>query len=349
MTTQPIRFAAVGLNHNHIYGQTRMLLAAGAELAGYVSPEDDLAAEYARSYPEARRIASLQEVLDDPSIQLVATAAIASDRAGIAIDAMRHGKDVLADKPGATTLEQLAEIERVQRETGRIWAVYFSEHFSTRCTVKAGELVASGAIGRVVQTTGFGPHRAAFPTRPAWYFKRAQYGGILTDIASHQIEQFLFFTGSRSAEVVVSQVGNFAHPEYPELEEYGEVTLRGDGGLGYIRVDWYTPDGLNTWGDGRLFILGTDGYIEIRKYCDIEGRPGGEHLFLADQQGTRYVDCSQVDLPFGPQFLNDIRDRTETAIRQDRTYLTMRLAIEAQNAARRVELPRETPTGQGRL
>jgi predicted dehydrogenase len=347
MSTQPIRFAAVGLNHNHIYGQTKMLLAAGAELAGYVSPEDDLAAEYARSYPQARRIASAEEVLADPSIQLIATAAIPSDRAAIAIDAMRHGKDVLADKPGLTTLGQLAEVERVQRETGRIWAVYFSEHFSTPSTVKAGELVAAGAIGRVVQTTGFGPHRANFPSRPDWFFKRAKYGGILTDIASHQIEQFLFFTGSRSAEVVVSQTGNFAHPEYPELDEYGEVTLRGDGGVGWIRVDWYTPEGLKTWGDGRLFILGTEGYIEIRKYCDIEGRPGGEHLFLADQQGTRYVDCSNVELPFGPQFLDDIRNRTETAIRQERTYLSMRLAIEAQNAARWIDAPREAPVGQG--
>jgi predicted dehydrogenase len=349
MTTQPIKFAAVGLNHNHIYGQTKMLLAAGAELAGYVSPEDDLAAEYAQSYPQAKRIASVDEVLNDPSIQLIATAAIPSDRAGIAIAAMRHGKDVLSDKPGATTLEQLAEIERVQRETARIWAVYFSEHFSTRSTVKAGELVAAGAIGRVVQTTGFGPHQAHFPSRPEWFFKRAQYGGILTDIASHQIEQFLFFTGSRTAEVVLSQVGNFAHPEYPELEEYGELTLRGDGGLGWIRVDWYTPDGLSVWGDGRLFILGTDGYIEIRKYLDIEGRPGGEHLFLANQEGTRYIDCSTVDLPFGPQFLDDIRNRTQTAIRQDRTYLSMRLAIEAQRMARWVDVPQGPPVGQGAI
>ena len=68
--------------------------------------------------------------------------------------------------------------------------------------------------------------------------------------------------------------------------------LRGNGGTGYIRVDWFTPDGLNTWGDGRLTILGTDGFIEIRKNVDIGGRPGGNHLFLVDQKETRYVDCS---------------------------------------------------------
>jgi predicted dehydrogenase len=349
MTDQPIRFAAIGLNHEHIYGQVRMLLDAGAELAAYFAPEPELAAEFGQRYPEARPARSADEVLTDERIQLIASAAIPCDRAAIALDAMRHGKDVLVDKPGLTTPEQLAEVRRVQRETGRIWAVYFSEHFATRSTVRAGELVAAGAVGRVVQTTGFGPHRARLAARPSWFFRRAQYGGILTDIASHQIEQFLFFTGSRSATIVASQVGNFAHPEHPELEDYGDVSLRGDGGLGWIRVDWYTPDGLPTWGDGRLFILGTDGYLELRKYCDLEGRPGGEHLFLVDREGVRYVDCADVPLPFGPRFLDDIRDRTQTAVRQDRSFLATRLAIEAQAAAQRVEAPAPAPVGQGDL
>jgi predicted dehydrogenase len=346
MTDQKIRFSALGLNHNHIYGQARMLLDAGAELVSYYAPEPELAAEFGSKYPQARLARSAQEIIEDESIHLIATAAIAGDRASIAIQAMRHGKDALVDKPGATTLEQVDELERVQKETGRIWSVYFSEHFSTHSTVHAGELVKAGAIGRVIQTTGFGPHRAHVAARPAWFFERARYGGILTDIASHQIEQFLFFTGSTEATVVSSQVGNFANPRYPELEDYGDVTLRGNGGIGMIRVDWYTPDGLPTWGDGRLFILGTEGHIELRKYCDLAGKPGAEHLFLADQTGVRYVNCADKPLPFGPQLLNDIRNRTETAIPQARSYLATRLAIQAQMQAQRVDLP-TTPANQG--
>jgi predicted dehydrogenase len=344
VTEQSIKFAAIGLNHDHIIGQTTMLLAAGAELVSYFAEEPELAAQYGRRFPQGRSARSAQEILDDPSIHLIATAAVAGDRAGVALAAMRHGKDALVDKPGATTLEQLAEIERVHQETGRIWSVYFSEHFSTRCTVRAGELVQAGAIGRVVQTTGFGPHRARVGARPPWFFQKARYGGILTDIASHQIEQFLFFTNSTDVSVVSSQVGNFRYPQYPELEDYGDVTLRGDGGLGMIRVDWYTPDGLPTWGDGRLFILGTEGYIELRKYCDIAGKPGGEHLFLADQAGVRHIDCSDTVLPFGPQLLNDIRNRTETAIPQARSFLATRLAIQAQLQAQHVDLPASAPT-----
>ena len=188
---------------------------------------------------------------------------------------MQHGKDFMADKPGMTTIAQLAEVRRCRPETKRIYSIMYSERLENRATVKAGELVKAGAIGRVVQTVGLGPHRMTPKSRPAWFFERARYGGILCDIASHQADQFLFFTGSTKAEVVASQVGNLNYPQYPGLEDFGDMMLRGNGGSGYVRVDWFTPDGLATWGDGRLTILGTEGFIEIRKNIDIAGRPGG--------------------------------------------------------------------------
>ena len=235
-----------------------------------------------------------REILEDPKIQLVVSAAIANERAPLGVRVMRHGKDYMADKPGITTLEQLEEVRRVQAETKRIYSICYSERLENRATVKAGELVKAGAIGRVVQTVGLGPHRINVPTRPAWFFVRERYGGILCDIASHQFDQFLFFTGSTKAEVVASQVANVNHPQHPGLEDFGDALVRGDGGSGYIRVDWFTPGGLETWGDGRLTILGTDGFIEIRKNIDLAGREGGNHLFLVDQKETRHVDCTDV-------------------------------------------------------
>ena len=332
-----MRFGVIGLNHNHIYGMTDLLLDAGGELAAFFAPEPELVAEFARRYPQAPRARSAEEILESSSIDLVASASISDERAGLGVSAMRHGKDYLADKPGFTTLDQLAQARAVQRETGRIYSVCYSERFQNRATVRAGELVQSGAIGRPIQTVGLGPHRLNAASRPAWFFERSRYGGILTDIGSHQADQFLFFTGSTSAEVVASQVANFAHPEYPELDDFGDMLLRGDGGRGYIRVDWFTPDGLGTWGDGRLTILGTDGYIELRKYIDLAGRPGGDHLFLVDKQETRYIDCRGQDLPFGRQLLNDVRNRTETAMPQAHAFLASELALRAQAMARSLQ------------
>ena len=337
--TPRIRFAAIGLNHGHIYGQTEAVVRGGGELVSFYAKEPDLAAAFTRRFPQAKLVRSEREILEDRTIQLVVSASIPDERAPLGLEVMRHGKDFMVDKPGITTLEQLADVRRVQAQTRRIYSILYSERLENRATVKAGELVKAGAIGRVLQTIGLGPHRVNPKTRPAWFFERERYGGILCDIGSHQFDQFLFFTGSARAEVVAAQVGNLAHPQYPGLEDFGDVMLRGSGGSGYIRVDWFTPDGLSTWGDGRLTILGTDGFIEVRKNVDIGGRPGGSHLFLVDQKETRYVDASSQELPYGAQLIDDVLNRTETAMSQEHCFLATELALRAQKDAQRLHAP----------
>jgi predicted dehydrogenase len=328
-----IRFAVIGVNHGHITGQTEAVLRGGGELTTVYAKEPDLLAGFTKRFPQARAARSEQEILDDPSVQLVVSASIPDERAPLGIRVMQHGKDFMVDKPGITTLAQLAEVRRVQAQTRRIYSILYSERLENRATVRAGELVRAGAIGRVLQTVGLGPHRLNLSTRPPWFFERERYGGILCDIASHQFDQFLFFTGSTRAEVVASQVGNVGHPRNPGLEDFGDAMVRGNGGSGYIRVDWFTPDGLATWGDGRLTVLGTDGFIEIRKNVDIGGRAGGSHLFLVDQKETRYVDSAEQVLPYGRQLVDDVLNRTETAMPQEHCFLATELALQAQARA----------------
>jgi predicted dehydrogenase len=187
----------------------------------------------------------------------------------------------------------------------------------------------------VINITGLGPHRLDKPERPGWFFRREQTGGILADIGSHQCEQFLFLTNAQEAEVVAATVANRANPDTPELQDFGEMLLRPPDATGYIRVDWFTPDGLPTWGDGRLVILGTEGYIELRKYVDLAGQPGADHLLLVDRKGVHRIDCSSVELPYGRQLVQDILQRSETAIPQARCFKAMELALRAQALAER--------------
>jgi predicted dehydrogenase len=331
-----IKFAVIGLNHGHINSQTTAVLRGGGELVWVFAKEPELTAAFLKRFPQARAARSESEILEDRSIHLVVSAAIPDERAPLGIRVMQHGKDYMADKPGITTLEQLAEVRRVQAKTRRIYSIMYSERFENRATVRAGELVKAGAIGRVVQTIGLGPHRMSPASRPAWFFDKARFGGILCDIASHQADQFLYFTGSTSADVVASQVGNINTKQHPAFEDFGDALLRGDGGTGYIRVDWFTPDGLATWGDGRLTILGTDGFIEIRKNIDIGGRPGASHLFLVDKKETKYIDSRDVPLPYGEQLVSDVVDRTETAMTQAHCFLATELMLKAQKQAQRV-------------
>jgi len=331
-----IRFAVIGINHSHINSQVGAVLRGGGELVWLFAKEPELAKSFQTRFPQATLARSEDEVLQDASIQLVLSSAIPVERAPLGIRVMQHGKDYMADKPGITTLAQLAEVRRVQAATKRIYSIMFSERFENRATVQAGELVKAGAIGHVVQTIGLGPHRISLTTRPAWFWDKARFGGILCDIASHQADQFLYFTGSTRADVVAAQVGNVHHPQYPDFEDFGDVMLRGDSGTGYIRVDWFTPDGLPTWGDGRLTILGTEGFIEVRKNVDIAGRPGESHLFIADQKRTRYIDCASVELPYGRLLVDDVLNRTETAMPQAHCYLSTELMLKAQQQAQRL-------------
>lgn len=336
MQSPRIRFSVIGLNHGHITGQTRAVIRGGGELVAVYAKEKNLLDDFLKTFPQAKPARSEDEILTDKSIHLVVSASIPVERAPLGIRVMQHGKDFMVDKPGITKLEQLAEVRRVQEQTHRIYSIMYSERLENRATVRAGEMVKNGAIGKVIQTVGMGPHRMNAPTRPPWFFDREQYGGIICDIASHQFDQFLFFTGSTQAEVVASQVGNVNNPKTPGLEDFGDAMLRGNGGMGYIRVDWFTPDGLPTWGDGRLTILGTEGYMELRKNVDIAGRSGGDHLFLVDKKGVQYIECKDVKLPYGEQLINDILNRTETAMPQAHCFLATELALKAQKNAQRI-------------
>jgi predicted dehydrogenase len=333
------RFVVVGLDHRHVYDLVAGLLEAGLACAGYWPETSDprVLRGFRERFPDLPAIHDRDALIQGPADILVC-AAIPNARASLAIQAMRAGKDVLVDKPGVTTRADLASLERTVAETGRIFSVCFSERFLAPSTQVALQLIRAGAIGRVVHTAGFGPHRLNPDLRPAWFFDPAAYGGILCDIASHQIDQFLAFTGAEDARIVTSTVGSFADERAPGLENFGEIVIRSDAASGYCRVDWFTPDGLPTWGDGRLTVVGTEGTIELRKYLDIEGRPGTDHVFISDRHGTRYVNASAAPRTYFTDFARDCRDRTDTAMTQRHVFTVCRLALEAQERAERVTL-----------
>lgn len=332
--TTPLKFAAIGIDHRHIYGMAQNLIDAGAQFVGFFSEGDpEPLSGLIKRFPGVPRASSPDDILADPSIELVLLAGIPRDRADWAVRSMDAGKDVLSDKPACTTLEQLNDVRACVTRTGRIWSIDFSERFEVPSVTLATQLVADGAIGQVIQTVGLGPHRLNRSTRPDWFFDRDAYGGILNDIASHQIDQFLFFTGSKDAEIVMANVANYANKDDPGLQDFGELALRSEAGHGYIRVDWYTPDGLPTWGDGRLTILGTEGYIELRKYVDVCGDEGTDHLILVNGKRCEKIDASSAGLPYFGRLINDCRNRTSTAMSQEHAFKVCELALRAQELA----------------
>jgi len=333
-------FAAIGLDHGHIYGQCNGLIEAGGVLKSVFDPDSKKMDKFCETYPGVKRASSEDEILGDKEVLLVTGAAVTSQRCALGLRVMSAGKDYFTDKAPLTTLEQLDAAKAKVKETGKKYMVYYSERIHVESAVFAGQLIEQGAIGKVVQVLGLGPHRLNAPSRPGWFFEKEKYGGILCDIGSHQIEQFLFYSGEKEATVVRSQVANYNNPQYPELEDFGDAMLVGkNGATHYFRVDWFTPDGLQSWGDGRSFILGTEGYIEQRKYMQLgEKQSRGGNVYLANgREETFYNVEGKVGYPYFGQLILDCLNRTENAMTQEHAFKAAELCVRAQMQAVKIK------------
>ncbi|WP_168121015.1 Gfo/Idh/MocA family oxidoreductase [Paenibacillus sp. HB172176] len=332
-------FAATSLDHGHIYGMCNGLVEAGAVVKWVYDADSAKVDDFINRHPGTKAAESLEQILEDAEVQLVAAAAIPSLRGPLGVRVMRSGKHYFTDKTPFTTLEQLEEARAAYAETGKKYAVYYSERLHVESAIFAGQLIQEGAIGRVVQVMGWGPHRLNAPSRPAWFFEHEKYGGILCDIGSHQLEQFLYFTGNSEAKITSSKVANYANKQYPELEDFGDITVVGENGAtGYFRVDWLTPDGLATWGDGRTIIMGTEGYIELRKYIDVGRDNEGDQLYLVNAEGTKHMSLKgKVGYPFFGELILDCLNGTENAMTQEHAFKAAELCLVAQRDAVQIE------------
>jgi len=306
-----------GTDHLHIVEIVQQLSAAGARVAAIGATEEAIGPWLASRYPDAQPARSLDDVLA-AGVDLVATAAVPVDRASIAVAAMQGGADVVADKPGATTYEQIEALRDACSATGKRYTVVFSERLSSPAMAYAQELVESGRLGRIVHTVGLGPHTLSLDRRPDWFFDPARYGGILVDIGSHQVDQFLAFTGSRDADVVAASIRG--HEQHEGVEVLGEMMLRSASATGYARVDYFTPAGLGAWGDVRFTVVGTDGYLEVRHVA--------QEVIVVDGERTETVACADRPVTWAARLLaGGLMD-------QDHVFTVTRICLDAQRRAR---------------
>ncbi|HKM08427.1 MAG TPA: Gfo/Idh/MocA family oxidoreductase [Sphaerochaeta sp.] len=329
-------FAVIGLDHGHIFAMTNGLIEAGATLVSVFDEDKAKMEDFCIRYPQAKGVDSLEDILQDETIQLVASAIRPDKRCALGLLVMAHDKDYFADKPGLLTFEELEKVRIACKQSGRKYFIYFGERIHVEGAVLAEELIKDGRVGRVVSMTILAPHRLNAPTRPAWFFDPEQSGGIITDIGSHQIEQFLTFAGAKDAKIMHSAKANYNNPEHPDFFDWGECSLVADNkSTCYFRVDWFTPDGLGAWGDGRVFIVGTEGSIEIRKYLDVAQSPSGDNVYLVDREGEhKFVATGKMGFVFFGDFILDCMNRTEKSMTQEHVLLAMGLALEAEKQAR---------------
>ncbi len=332
MKTTSLGVAALGLAHEHIISQVRLLLKAGARLTGCYDRDPLAVRRFLTTFPETYVYPSCEAALDDYTVDVVATAAIPCERALIGEGALLAGKDVFSDKPGFTSLEQVARIQAACAATGRKYVLYYPFR-NNPVAIDAIRRVRAGEIGNLVEFIGLGPHRAKAAERPEWFFDPARAGTILADLAVHAIDFQMHLAGGDFFEIVYSRMGcrKFRHPA--GFFDYGEIHSVMNGGVSaHTRVDWLAPDkGI---GDSRMMILGTEGYLDLRLGADISGRPGSGHLYAVTREGVEVRDSKSLPpAEWGAALARDFLDGTSECLLQEEVFATARAVLTAEARA----------------
>lgn len=329
------RFAVIGLDHGHIYAMTNGLLEAGAELIWVYDEDPSKMEAFLATYPQAKSAPSIGHILQDSNIALIASAIKPSLRCDLGLAVLESKKHYFCDKPGMLSMIETKRVRSACERTGKRYFIYFGERIHVEGALYVQNLIEQGVLGDVLSVNILAPHRLNKSSRPSWFFNPEENGGILVDIGSHQLEQFLTYTNSRWAKVLHSSIANYHTPDYPDFKDYGQCILVGERGTTcYFRVDWFTPDGMGAWGDGRVFIVGTKASVEIRKYLDVAKSNQGDQVYLVDEQGEHHIETyGTLGFPFFGAMILDCMHGTERAITQEHTLLAMELAIQAQEMA----------------
>jgi predicted dehydrogenase len=319
-----MRLVIAGLRHPHIetiIDEAR--LRPDVTLVAVAEPDEAIRAQ-AHERLGVPLFADHRQLLAQVEADVLGIGAINADRAEIAIDALHAGLHVIADKPLCTSLEQLDRLETAYAQADSHLSVALEKRFYP-VTLAAERVLADGELGEVAVVTASAPHKLTRARRPAWMFDRSRYGGILNDLAVHDLDLFLHVTGALGGQVTAF-TGNKANPDRPDFDDYGLAVLRTDDGtLGSFEVTWLSPEAADYHGDYRLRLTGTEGTADLR------WREGV--LTVA----THHRPPREVELPAGlrpaQNFFDALVGGTEPAVTAAASFAATRLALLAERSA----------------
>ncbi|WP_410790172.1 Gfo/Idh/MocA family protein [Kribbella sp. C-35] len=312
------RIAIAGAAHPHVaYATAEVDQVAEYDLVAVADPSRETAERWAAPY-DAKVFTDHQQMLREVEPEVVMVAGIYGDRGQVVVDALNAGCHVIADKPLCTTLEDLDAIAEAADRTGRHVTLLLEKRYYP---VTLAALGIADRLGTIHGVTSSGPHKLNRPTRPAWFFERARYGGLLNDLAVHDIDAALLFTGLTSGIVSGSIVDS----------SYGVATLSGPGAVITAGVDWMNPAGSPVHGDYRMKLVGTEGTAEL--------------LWARNRLVLTTTDLAPHDVPLpaghrpAELVLKALAAGNEPDITTERGLLATRLALLAQRSAENGGVP----------
>ncbi|RKN71210.1 Gfo/Idh/MocA family protein [Paenibacillus ginsengarvi] len=309
------RFGIYGCQHAHIASFVDQMLALGATCAGIYEPESPSLAQSLAQRHGIMLVDSPDAFLDS-SVNVIGSSAVNNRKIDVIEWCERHGKHVMLDKPVATNREQLERLEAVLNRGSIQVGVMLTERFRASIhTLK--QAIDAGKLGRIVSISTRKPHRLSPASRHAWHFSKRESGGLVIDLFIHDFDLLRFLTGQEVASVH-SQVAKHILPEYPDFYDTAAAQVSMSGGtMAQLYTDWHTPTKSWTWGDCRIFIVGTEGCAELR----LNGDPsvGQEELYfqITHDEPFAKMELTKPETNLTQDFIRRIENKPSVLTHRD--------------------------------
>jgi predicted dehydrogenase len=290
--TAPLPIAIIGAAHSHLDYVLDEVAAGGAARIVAVVEHDPARLASLRQRTGAPGYADHQAMLREHRIAAAAVVTEFGDRARIVADLAAQGILSIVDKPLAVRMADLDAVTTALR--GRDLVALMLEKRFYPVTLALRELVAAGRIGQIVAIHATGPHKLRPAGRPAWLFDQASYGGILADLAVHDIDLALLLCGAGSGQVS-GWISPLAAPGTAAFAGFGRALVSCDGGPQIaIEVDWLQPDASPRHGDYAMRVTGTHGradalFAQARLVLETHAQPAQEVTLPEGQPPARFA------------------------------------------------------------
>lgn len=308
-------FSIIGCEHEHISIFIEEMLELGHECAGIYEAENKALLEsVAEKYNLP--IAEDKEMLLSNNVDMVGSSAINNQKIDIIELCEERGKHIMVDKPAVTNREDYkrlqAVIDRGQIEVGMLLTERYRPAFST-----LKRYIDEQRLGKIINIGIRKPHKLKPSTRPAWHFSKEQGGGIVIDLFVHDFDLLRWLTGDeiRGFDGMVTK--NML-PEYPTFYDAAAVqVLLKDNTIAQLYADWHTPEASKTYGDGRIFVVGTEGYAELRLSGDPLITDETLMLFVTHEKEYERVELDTLQATISEDFLQRIEGKQAGITHQD--------------------------------
>ena len=331
-----IKMGVVGLSHFHIHMFLEEALQInGVRITGVYDDELDVSRAASERY-KAPCFKSMDELLKQAEVNVIATAAVNCKKPDIIIKTLEKDMPVIVDKPLATKMEDLDRIERFikNKKNARLYMMLTERYNPVLYTIR--KYIDAKEIGEIVNCILLRPHKLKPETRPAWFFRNDLYGGLINDLGVHDIDIIRWMTGSEVQEILGASKSTRRFTQFKDFDDNGEVMLKmKDGSTAFIRVDWLTPDAYMYHGDCRIIVVGTKGQIEgftvgMHGSCST----GARVILCTNDKAPFEIPIESPDFSMSEDFFRSVLDdNRQSAVKLEDVLLCTRAALMAQHAA----------------